>query len=196
MIADMNSFRFFAHVPPSKALRTQQARRTRTIAFVAAFVFVCFVAAGTTETMWAAVHTQQTSSTTAKALAKAMNMSAANLALKGYDAVAYFEQGKATKGEAAFAHEWQGATWHFSSAQHREMFMKEPARYAPQYGGYCAWAVSRNYTADADPQAWKIVGGKLYLNYNKSVQGSWEKESGGNIVKADSNWRAMMNTMK
>ena len=81
-----------------------------------------------------------------------------------------------------------GATWRFTSEANRDAFRAKPTRYAPQYGGYCAWAVSQGYTAKGDPNAWKIVGGKLYLNYDKRVQSTWEKAAEANIVKADANW--------
>ena len=76
----------------------------------------------------------------------------------------------------------------FASAEHRERFAADPQRYAPQYGGYCAWAVSQGYTASSDPDAWKIVDKKLYLNYSKDVQKTWEQDVPGNITKADTNW--------
>lgn len=110
------------------------------------------------------------------------------LAIKGYDAVAYFEEGKPVAGKAEHAFAWMGATWRFASARNLDRFRARPAHYAPQYGGYCAWAVSQGYTADIDPDAWKIVDGKLYLNYNKSVQANWEKDVPGNVAKADANW--------
>ncbi len=109
-------------------------------------------------------------------------------AVKGYDVVAYFTQGTAVKGRSEFRHDWMGAKWYFVSAANRDEFAKSPEKYAPQYGGYCAWAVSNNYTADIDPEAWKIVGGKLYLNYNRDVQKMWEKEQAERIKKADANW--------
>jgi hypothetical protein len=81
-----------------------------------------------------------------------------------------------------------GATWRFASAEHRDRFAVDPERYAPQYGGYCAWAVSQGYTAKIDPAAWKIVDDKLYLNYSKDVQSQWSSDIPGNIAKADANW--------
>jgi hypothetical protein len=81
-----------------------------------------------------------------------------------------------------------GATWQFASADSRDSFAADPRKFAPQYGGYCAWAVSRGYTADTDPEAWKIIDGKLYLNYSKSVQRKWETDIPGNVAKADGNW--------
>lgn len=111
-----------------------------------------------------------------------------DLAVDGYDAVAYFTDGKPVEGKKEHSYEWKGATWRFASAAHRELFAAAPEKYAPQFGGYCAWAVSQGYTADADPESWKIVDGKLYLNYNKKVQAQWEQDIAGLIVKAESNW--------
>lgn len=111
-----------------------------------------------------------------------------NPAIQGYDAVAYFTLGDAVKGQPQFKVEWNGATWLFASAEHRDAFKAAPGKYAPQYGGYCSYAVSRGYTADIDPQAFTIVNGKLYLNYSLSVRERWETERDSNIVKADGNW--------
>jgi YHS domain-containing protein len=110
------------------------------------------------------------------------------LAIKGYDPVAYFEEGKPVQGKAEHAFSWMGASWHFASARNRDLFRADPGRYAPQYGGYCAWAVSQGYTADIDPAAWRIVNGKLYLNYDKAIQEKWAKDIPGHIAKADTNW--------
>lgn len=110
------------------------------------------------------------------------------VAIKGYDPVAYFEDGRPTKGSSEYSAQWAGATYLFANKDHRDAFTAAPEKYAPQYGGYCAWAVSNSYTADADPAAWKIIDGKLYLNYNKSVQSKWEPESAKRIAAADKNW--------
>jgi hypothetical protein len=117
-----------------------------------------------------------------------INKDRQGVALKGYDPTAYFQQSKPVKGSPEFAYEWSGALWHFESAQSRDLFKAHPDKYAPQYGGYCSWAVSNNYTADVDPDAWKIVDGKLYLNYSKNVQRKWEPEAARRIVDADRNW--------
>jgi YHS domain-containing protein len=109
-------------------------------------------------------------------------------ALKGYDAVAYFKEGRAVKGKNEFRYDWMGAKWYFASAANRDEFARDPEKYTPQYGGYCAWAVGHGYTADIDPQAWKIVDGKLYLNYNKDVQKMWEHDIPAWIRKANENW--------
>src|SRR5512134_970368 len=89
-----------------------------------------------------------------------------DLALRGYDAVAYHTEGRPVAGRAEFEYRWNGARWRFASAAGRDRFAASPERYAPQFGGYCAYAVSRGYTADVDPEAWRIVDGALYLNYS------------------------------
>ena len=113
-------------------------------------------------------------------------------AIDGTDSVAYFTEGRPVEGSPDFTHEWNGATWRFSSAANRDKFKAEPERYAPQYGGYCAWAVSQGYTASTEPDAWKIVDNKLYLNYNKGVQAQWEGDIPGNIAAADGNWPSVL----
>ena len=110
------------------------------------------------------------------------------LAIRGYDLVAYYQQSAPAKGSSQYSYQWQGATWLFARAENRDRFQAEPEHYAPQYGGYCAYAVSKGRTASIDPEAWKIVDGKLYLNYSKGVQKKWEQDVPGNIVKADRNW--------
>ncbi|MDO9335214.1 MAG: YHS domain-containing (seleno)protein [Caulobacter sp.] len=111
-----------------------------------------------------------------------------NVAVGGYDTVAYFTQGKPVRGLDSFQTDWNGATWKFSTAANLAKFKARPTAYAPQYGGYCAWAVANNYTAKGDPTQWRIVGGKLYLNYNAEVQGKWVKDIPGYIAKGDANW--------
>ncbi|MEJ1995040.1 MAG: YHS domain-containing (seleno)protein [Limibacillus sp.] len=111
-----------------------------------------------------------------------------SLAVDGHDPVAYFTMGKPVEGSADYEYEWNGATWRFASQENLESFKADPEKFAPQYGGYCAWAVSQGYTASADPDAWKIVDGKLYLNYSKDVQQRWSEDIPGNIAKADGNW--------
>jgi hypothetical protein len=115
-----------------------------------------------------------------------------NAALGGYDSVAYFLERKPVKGDRRYVHEWMGAEWRFVSAENRERFIAAPQRYAPQYGGYCAWAVAQGYTASGDPQNWKIVDDKLYLNYDNVVQKKWEADIQGFIVKADKNWPTVL----
>ena len=117
-----------------------------------------------------------------------INSSLLRGAIKGHDPVAYFTQGGPAKGRGAHSHEWMGATWYFANAENRELFAADPDKYAPQYGGYCAYAVSQGYTAAIDPDAWKIVDDKLYLNFSLKVQKIWEEDIPGYIAKADINW--------
>ncbi len=109
-------------------------------------------------------------------------------AIDGYDPVAYFKANEPVKGSSDFTHEWNDAKWYFSSAENKADFIADPEKYAPQYGGYCAWAVSQGSTAPTDPKAWHIEDGKLYLNYNQSVQTNWLKDVPGHIKSADKNW--------
>ena len=113
-------------------------------------------------------------------------------AVKGYDVVAYFEEGRPVKGDPEFSYDWMGATWRFSSADHRDRFALDPERYAPRYGGYCAYAVSQGTTADIDPDAWKIVDDRLYLNLSPQVQRLWEKDVPGHIEQADAHWPGLL----
>ena len=110
------------------------------------------------------------------------------VAIRGYDPVAYFADGRPVPGRPEIAYTWNGAAWHFASAANRDRFAAEPARYAPAYGGHCAWAAAEGYLAPIDPQAWKIVDGRLFLNYDRSVQRRWERDIPGNISRGDRNW--------
>ncbi len=114
-------------------------------------------------------------------------------AVSGYDVVAYFTDGKPIEGDSKYSHTHAGATWLFSSAAHRDLFIADPAKYSPQYGGYCAWAVSQGKTASADPAFWKIVDGKLYLNYDADVQKKWEMDIPNFIQAANKSWPELIN---
>ncbi len=113
-------------------------------------------------------------------------------ALKGYDPVAYFLDSKATSGLPEFHFEKDDVRWFFSSQDHLDRFVAEPSRYTPQYGGYCAYAMSNNQQAPIDPKAWTIFEGKLYLNYSKPVQTTWLKDIPGFVLKADGHWQAQL----
>jgi hypothetical protein len=113
------------------------------------------------------------------------------VAIKGYDPVAYFTDSKPIKGSPQFTFQWKGAAWHFASAAHRDEFAKSPEKYAPQYGGYCAYGVSQNHTAPIDPEAWTVIDGKLYLNYSQGVKKTWSKEIPKHLEQADRNWPAL-----
>ena len=111
--------------------------------------------------------------------------SSSDLAIRGTDPVAYFTEGKVIEGNSEYESEWQGATWRFSSAENQELFDSNPEAYAPQYGGYCAKALSEGNVVSSDPEAWKIVDGKLYLNYSPQVQQQWIQDIEGNIALAN-----------
>jgi len=110
------------------------------------------------------------------------------LALTGYDPVSYFSGDRPSRGKADFTAQHRGLTYRFASAQNRDAFKANPARYAPQYDGYCAYGVSRGYKVGVDPLAYKVVSGKLYVNYSKSVQRTWSRDISGYIAKANKNW--------
>ena len=109
-------------------------------------------------------------------------------AIRGHDPVAYFERKGPVKGSKQLSHAWGGVTWYFTSAENRDRFAAAPEKYAPQYGSYCAYAVSQGYTADIDPAAWSIVDGKLYLNYSLRIRERWSKDIPGHVRSADANW--------
>ncbi len=114
-------------------------------------------------------------------------------ALSGYDTVAYFTQGKPVKGTDNFKTEYKGAEWLFSSQANLDAFKANPEKYAPQYGGYCAYAVGKyNDLVSADPEAWKIVNGKLYLNYDKDIQAEWAANQSEYITKGNANWPGLI----
>ncbi len=115
------------------------------------------------------------------------------LAINGYDAVAYFAADKAIKGDKKFTAEYRDVHWRFANQKNLNAFTKNPENFAPQYGGYCAWAMAQGSLATVDPKLWRIVEGKLYLNYNKKVQSDWEKDIPGFIKQADEEWSKLLN---
>ena len=110
------------------------------------------------------------------------------VAIHGYDPVAYFADGGPRKGRPELAVEHGGARWLFSSAANKLRFEQEPAKYLPAYGGYCAYGVAQGYLVKIDPNAWSIVDGRLYLNYDRSVARNWLKDVPGYVKQADANW--------
>lgn len=110
------------------------------------------------------------------------------VAINGYDPVGYFVDQAPVKGSSALVYTWNGTKWQFANQKNLEAFKVNPEKYAPKFGGYCAYAVSRGYTAPTDPAAWSIVDDKLYLNYSKSVRSRWAQDTSGNIVKGNENW--------
>ncbi len=113
-------------------------------------------------------------------------------AVSGYDAVAYFTEGKPVDGDSNYSTEYMGADWNFKNGENLAKFKENPDKYAPQYGGYCAWAVAHNTTAKGDPTQWTIYEGKLYLNYNTDIQSKWTADKVNQILLANKNWPGVL----
>ncbi len=120
-----------------------------------------------------------------------VSVDAGNVAIRGYDTVSYFVDGKPAKGSPDFKYEWQGAEWRFASAAHRDLFSKQPESYAPRFGGFCAGAIADGMFVRPDPEAWAIVDGKLYLNGDKEGLVDWQRDPLTNIAKAQERWEAL-----
>jgi YHS domain-containing protein len=114
------------------------------------------------------------------------------VALRGADPVAYFTESTSRVGNAENATMWNGTTWHFTSAANRDAFVADPEAYAPQYGGYCAYAMSLGSIASTVPEAWTIVDGRLYLNFSRSVRRRWARDIPGNIALANQYWPGIL----
>ena len=120
--------------------------------------------------------------------ANALNVDANGVALKGFDPVSYFLPSGPTQGQSALSAKHKGATYLFASAQNRDTFTANPAKYAPGYGGFCAMGVALEKKLDINPQLWRIVDGTLYLNVHKEAQARWLEDIKGNLAQADKNW--------
>ena len=114
-----------------------------------------------------------------------------DVAIKGYDTVAYFKALKAVKGSGSFTFQWHDMTWYFSTKVNRDLFAASPEKYAPQYDGWCAWAMTESRLAVTDPEVWKIAGGKLYLNCSREAYDKWSRDIPGHIKKADAIWKEL-----
>lgn len=114
------------------------------------------------------------------------------IALQGYDPVAYVTMGKAVKGSAAHALMWRGATWYFASAEAMAAFEMNPQAYAPQYGGYCAYAMTKGTMASTAPEAFAVAGGRLFLTHSTEIRAIWEQDIAGNIARADAHWQTVL----
>jgi len=125
--------------------------------------------------------------------AEAVYTAEGNVAVGGYDPVSYFS-GQPVRGDAAFVAEHHGAQFRFVSAENRDRFIADPARYAPAFGGYCVWAISQGYTASGDPTVWRIVDGRLFLNYNREVGERWAQNIPEKVAAADRNWPAVISS--
>lgn len=119
-----------------------------------------------------------------------------NEAISGYDAVAYFTEGGPVEGSDEFSMEYKGAVWKFASQEHLDQFRAEPEAYAPQYGGYCAWAMAEGDTASTEPELWKIHDGKLYLNYSRRINARWKEKMLEYIEQADRHWAELEPTLE
>jgi len=119
-----------------------------------------------------------------------------DIAIDGYDTVAYFTQGKPVEGDKKFQFSWRDANWRFASQENLDLFKQNPEKYAAQYGGYCAWAMAEGKTAGIDPDIWHIEDGKLYLNYDKGVQKDWLSDLQADIVSADKNYPKITDVSK
>jgi len=142
------------------------------------------------------VLSSQTTSSNSSSSQYVWNLESGNLAVEGYDVVAYFSLNKndnAVRGSSEFSYEWEAAVWQFSSQDNLEKFKSDPAKYIPQYGGYCSYAVARNYLYSIDPNAWTIKNNKLYLNANKSIRRNWLKNTDRDIERANQNWPSLKN---
>jgi YHS domain-containing protein len=115
------------------------------------------------------------------------------MAIQGYDPVAYFKQAMPVSGRPEYSYKWKGAVWQFSSQMNLDDFKANPEKFAPQFGGYCAYGMAEGHKAPTSYDAWTILDGKLYLNYNKNVQGLWNMDRAGNIEKAVKNWPTVKN---
>lgn len=115
------------------------------------------------------------------------------IAIRGYDTVAYFTQSMPVEGNEKFTTQWSDATWKFSSQEHLDLFLAEPEKYAPQYGGYCAYGVAQESLVKIEPEQWSIVDDKLYLNYNTKLNREWKKDIPGYITKADALFEKLLN---
>jgi hypothetical protein len=122
---------------------------------------------------------------------EAVNVDGENLAIKGYDPVAYFTESRPTRGLADFEHVWQDARWQFANAEHLALFAQDPEAYAPQYGGFCAGAMALGWKAPIDPEAWTIVDGRLFLNYSKGGRDNFAEDPEPEIAEADQNWEVL-----
>lgn len=120
--------------------------------------------------------------------AKMINSGGEKIAISGYDTVAYFTVAKPMKGKPEFSASWQDVDWYFANSEHRDLFVASPARYAPQFGGFCAMAMTRGVVKTIDPQAWVIVDGRLYLNFSEDARDRFQHDPLGNIDSSEKNW--------
>src|SRR5712671_103581 len=121
-----------------------------------------------------------------------LNLDKTGVAIQGYDPVAFFTDHKPVMGKPEFPTRHNGALYYFASKEHRDLFKTEPAKYEPAFGGYCAYGVSRNKLVEIDVEAFQIVDGRLLLQYSKGVRNDFNKDTKGNLNKAEANWSALV----
>jgi|SRR6516162_10563433 YHS domain-containing protein len=121
-----------------------------------------------------------------------LNLDKNGLALQGFDPVGFFTQNKPVKGKPEFTSTYHGATYYFASGENKALFGKEPDKFEPAYGGFCAYGVSRNKLVEIDPEAFQIVNGRLLLQYSKGVRNDFNKDAQGNLAKANANWPGLV----
>lgn len=145
--------------------------------------------------LFAAIVLASTVPASTPAFAKAspeVSVEADGLAARGYDVTAFFLQGRPQRGSASYQLQHKGVTWRFVSAEALAKFKADPAAFEPQFGGYCAWAVSQGYVAPGDPEQWKVVDGKLYLNFNARAKELWEADQAAAIERGNANWPSVL----
>ena len=133
-----------------------------------------------------------TSAAHASSPAPEINTAGSGLAVGGYDAVAYFRDGRPAKGSSLYQLSYKGAVWRFASGETLKAFQEHPDSFAPQFGGYCSWAVSQHYLAPGDPLQWKVVDGRLYLNANARAKMLWEADQAAAIKRGHANWPTVL----
>jgi len=118
-------------------------------------------------------------------------------AIGGYDAVSYFRDGGPREGVASYSYRWRDATWLFATAEHRELFAQDPRRYAPAYGGWCAYGMAEGYAAESDPlEGWAIHEGVLYLNWDAEVAADWRADRASLLSRSEANWPEVKSTLQ
>ncbi|MBE9065863.1 YHS domain-containing protein [Leptolyngbya cf. ectocarpi LEGE 11479] len=117
-----------------------------------------------------------------------LNLDEAGIALRGYDPVSYFTEAEPVKGQEAHSFTWNDATWHFATAENRDLFSNEPEKYAPANGGYCTFGIVLKKKFDGDPQVWSVIKSRLYVFLNEDVQQKFLQDSAGNLQKVSANW--------
>jgi YHS domain-containing protein len=126
------------------------------------------------------------------AMADQVNTNSENVAIEGYDPVAYFTEARPVQGVPDFQSNWQDATWQFASAEHKSMFEENPEKYTPRFGGFCAGAMAvKGHKSEIDPQYWIIVDGNLFLGGEQRAIDLFDEDASAKINQADKNWKAL-----